>query len=85
MVTFDAKCMRCEKLVKVEFEKRFGKLHNAQELQAADKFIYDNPRFVAFCPHCKKKTIQLPVTQLEGNLSLIQPVGLVKDIKKLQS
>ena len=80
MITFDAKCMRCEKLVKVEFEKRFGKLSNAQDLQAADKFIYDNPRFVSYCPTCKKKTIQLAVTQLEGKLGLIQPLGIVKGI-----
>ena len=63
--------MRCEKLISVDFEKTFGDVNTKDLLAKAKKFVAQNPRMINECPHCKKKTYQLVVSPLVGDVSYI--------------
>lgn len=84
MITFEAKCMRCESVIKIDFEKKFGELKDKSDLATADAFLWNHQRFISRCPKCKKPTYHIAVTPIEGNINLIKPIGIIKDIKDIK-
>jgi len=71
MISFETKCMRCEKLITVDFEKNFGEVNTKDLLEKAKKFVAQNPRMINMCPHCLKKTYQLVVSPVVGDVNYI--------------
>ncbi|HNQ69640.1 MAG TPA: hypothetical protein PKN32_14805 [Bacteroidales bacterium] len=59
--------MRCEKVLRKDFHKRFGDATK----EVADVFLSKTGRFIDDCPQCKLKTIQVVVTPIiESKLHL---------------
>lgn len=66
MKVFEAKCMRCESLLKIDFEKRFGELKTDADLESAKRFVYQTGKLIEMCPKCKKNTYFVSVSPIEG-------------------
>ena len=77
--------MRCESVIKIDFEKKFGELKDKSDLATADAFLWNHQRFISRCPKCKKPTYHIAVTPIEGNINLVKPIGIIKDIKDIQN
>lgn len=78
MTTFETKCMRCEKLIKYDFEKTFHPIKTEEDKKNAHLRIANTHRLMNMCPHCKQKTFQIIVTPLDIKNPIITMKPVIK-------
>ena len=65
---FEAKCMRCDKIIAVDYDERFNGGKEGTSEVDANRLLYDClSGFTYKCPDCKKDCIFQPVTPVKSS------------------